>query len=122
VDSNLSFTGKGKVRAKADRINLELSPWVEAGMITFSDADTPYLRALKRLFDKFFDLDPADEAWDAGDALYHAAKLYPDILRVPDHGNSMNPQEMMQNTRRGLSHPMTFAGGLNQGDFRSYGR
>lgn len=122
VDSNLTFTGKGKVRAKADRINIELSPWVESGIITFSDADTPYLRALKRLFDKFFDLDPNDEAWDAGDALYHAAKLYPEVLRVPDNGSSMNPQEMMQNTRRGLSHPMAFTGGIQHLGDMQYGR
>jgi hypothetical protein len=118
VDSNLTFTGKGKVKAKADRINLELSPWVEAGFITFSDADTPYLRALKRLFDKFFDLSPEDEAWDAGDALYHAAKLYPEVLRVPNNSGTLNPTEQMQNARRGLAHPMAFTGGLQHlGDF-----
>lgn len=110
IDSGLTLTGKGKVKNKADRINLELSPWVESGVIQISDGDSPFLNALRRLFDNFFDLDPNDEAWDAGDSLYHAVKLFPEVLRVPEH-ESLNPLQMYAEQRRGLSHPMANIGG-----------
>jgi hypothetical protein len=114
VDSNLTMTGKGKVKNKADRINLELSPWVESGIIQISDGDSPYLKALRRLFDNFFDLDPNDEAWDAGDALYHAVKLFPEVLRVPNH-ESLAPSAMAQEQRRGLYHPFAHVGDSTYG-------
>jgi hypothetical protein len=108
------MTGKGKVKNKADRINLELSPWVESGIIQISDGDSPYLKALRRLFDNFFDLDPNDEAWDAGDALYHAVKLFPEVLRVPNH-ESLAPSAMAQEQRRGLYHPFAHVGDSTYG-------
>jgi hypothetical protein len=115
VDSGLTMTGKGKVKNKADRINLELSPWVESGVVQISDADTPYLNALRRLFDNFFDLDPNDPAWDTGDALYHAVKLFPEVLRVPSY-ETLAPGAMVQEQRRGLYHPMANVGGLPYGE------
>ncbi|HEY6020779.1 MAG TPA: hypothetical protein VIY48_13055 [Candidatus Paceibacterota bacterium] len=109
-DSGLTLNGKGKVKSKPDRINLELSPWVESGVIQISDASTPFLDALRRLFDKFFDLAPDDPAWDAGDSLYHAVKLFPEVLRV-ERQESMNPGEMYSQAHRGLYHPMAHSGG-----------
>jgi hypothetical protein len=109
IDSGLTFTGQGKVKNKADRINIELSPWVESGIIQISDGDSPYLNALRKLFDNFFDLDPNDEAWDAGDALYHAAKQFPEVLRTPGN-ESMNPDEQKKDARRGLFHPFAHLG------------
>lgn len=121
VDSGLTMTGKGKVKNKADRINLELSPWVESGVVQISDGDSPYLKALRRLFDNFFDLDPRDEAWDAGDALYHAVKLFPEVLRTPDVQN-MNPGAMASQQRQGMYHPMAHLGESENGNkYRLYG-
>jgi len=74
----------GKVKSKPDRI-LELSNWFENGRIKISDADTPFLNALRKLLNNFFDLmdDMHNEAWDAGDAAYHAVKAMPDVLQMP---------------------------------------
>lgn len=84
IASNLTMTGTGKVKSKKDRINLELSPWLENMTIRISDANTPFLNALRQLFDNFFDEKDDFEGWDAADSLYHAAKLIPDVLRVSD--------------------------------------
>jgi hypothetical protein len=91
IDSDLSDLNKrnGRVKKKEDRINIELSPWFENGVIRISDADTPFLRALRRGFDKFYELPPNDPAWDAMDAVYHAAKGIPDVLVIGDASESL---------------------------------
>ncbi|TXH10294.1 MAG: hypothetical protein E6R03_15685 [Hyphomicrobiaceae bacterium] len=91
VDSNLSQ--KGTVRSKEERIKHEVSPWMESATVLISNKDSDYLRALRKLFDNFYDLPPHDEAWDAGDALYHAMKLIPEILRIPYSGAELNTPE-----------------------------
>lgn len=74
----------GKMRSKHDRILYELAPWFENATIRISDGDTPFLNALKRLFDNFYELDDsvADEAWDVGDSVYHAVKSMPEVLQT----------------------------------------
>ena len=103
-DSNLRGVGGGGIKSKEDRFLTETHPWLENAVIRISDAPTPYNMALRRLCDNFFDLDKHDEAWDAGDALYHAAKLIPEVLRQPVHEN-LNPVAM--NQRGGLWHPLS---------------
>jgi hypothetical protein len=110
--SDLSNPENGKgIQNKALRFQNEVHPWLESMVIRISDAETPYLMALRRLCDNFYDLDSKDPGWDAGDALYHAAKLIPDVLRTIEQQN-ISPQAM--NQRGGLYHPL--AGG------RPYGR
>jgi hypothetical protein len=92
------------------RFQNEVHPWLESMVIRLSDAETPYLMALRRLCDNFYDLDPSDPGWDAGDALYHAAKLIPDVLRTVNQ-DDISPQAMTE--RGGLYHPL--AGGRPNG-------
>ena len=112
VDSGLTWKAGGRMKSKPDRINLELSPWLENGVIRISSKSSPYLDALRRGLENFFDLSPDDEAWDALDALYHAAKLIPEILHQPTPAD-LNPQVMAMNGRGGLWHPL--AGGRRPG-------
>ena len=98
---------KGRVRDKEARFEGEIGPWLENMVIRISDEDTEGLNALRRLCDNFFDIGEHDSGKDAGDALYHAAKLLPEVLRQPTPTN-LNPVAMM--SRGGLSHPM--AGGM----------
>jgi hypothetical protein len=85
IDSDLSgFIKKGgRIRSKADRILIEMAPWFENGTVRISSADTPFLRALRRLFDRFYDLDPkSDYSFDVGDSVYHALKSMPEVLVI----------------------------------------
>jgi hypothetical protein len=85
IDSDLKgFIKKGgRIRSKADRILVEMAPWFENGTVRISSADTPFLNALRRLFDKFYDLDPkSDKSFDTGDAVYHALKSMPEVLQI----------------------------------------
>ena len=84
VDSALA--GLGNVRTRGDkhtRIEREMAPWFENGTVRISDADTPFLNAFRKLFDRFYELDKSDPAFDAGDAVYHALRGVPDVLRLP---------------------------------------
>jgi len=85
IDSDLhGFLKKGgRIRSKADRILIEMAPWFENGVVRISTAQTPFLNALRRLFDRFYDLDPkSDESFDCGDAVYHALKSMPEVLII----------------------------------------
>lgn len=84
VPSGLKGISDGRVRSKRDRILVEVAPLMESGDVLLSDADTPYLNALRRLFNHFYDLSEHDPAWDAGDSLYHIIKSAPDSLRKND--------------------------------------
>jgi hypothetical protein len=74
----------GKISSKKARIEA-VSKYFEDMTIRISDADTPFLNALRRLFDNFEDMDEKshDEAWDAGDAVFHIVRNMPDVLRRP---------------------------------------
>ena len=82
VKSDLSGMGSS-VRNKADRQKTQISGWLENMTVKISNAETSGLRALRKLYDNFPDVGKHDEAWDAGDALYHAMKLIPEVLRLP---------------------------------------
>ena len=105
IASNIKNPKGGKVKDKKTRFEYEVSPWLESGVIRISDENTPFLNALRYLLDNFFDLDPnkPHEALDAGDSLYHAAKLIPEILRKPT-SDDISPNGL--NDRRGLWHPL----------------
>jgi len=81
VASGLKGISDAKIRSKKDRWINDAARWFEDGTVKISSADTPFLNALRRLFDKFYDLDPKhDYSFDAGDAVYHALKNMPDVL------------------------------------------
>ena len=90
IKSDLTGLKSGNMRSKPDRQKIEVSGWLENMTVLISDADTPGLRALRKLYDNFPDVPEHDEAWDAGDALYHALKLVPEVLRLPMSDNELN--------------------------------
>ena len=75
---------KGKTKSKSDRILYELAPWFENATVMISDEETQFNMALRMLLDNFYEMDDrtADEAWDAGDAVYHAVKSMPEVLQI----------------------------------------
>ncbi|MFA6213493.1 MAG: hypothetical protein WC714_28915 [Candidatus Obscuribacterales bacterium] len=84
IASGLKGITDSKIRNKKDRFLSDAARWFEDGTITISDADTPFLNALRRGFDKIHDLDPATSPeFDAMDSVYHALRQMPDVLRMP---------------------------------------
>ena len=97
VPSGLRDISDGKISSKRDRV-LQTHKWFEDGTVKISSADTPFLNALRRLFDKFYDLDPKhDYAFDAFDAVYHALRNMPEVLMT--HEASMPTGMAVKSTR-----------------------
>jgi hypothetical protein len=103
VPSGLKGISDGRVRSKKDRFLNEVAPACEEGAVLLSDADTPYLNALRRLFNHFYDLSEHDAAWDAGDSLYHIVKSAPDSLRK-NTAVVRRGQNRGQNPLKGISN------------------
>lgn len=78
-----------KVRDKKSRIEKEIGPWLENGTIRISDAQTPFLDALRRGLNQFYDLPKTDYAFDAWDAVYHAVKMMPEVLTIAPIGDRL---------------------------------
>jgi hypothetical protein len=99
VASGLKGISDARVRSKKDRFLVDVAPLLEDGTILLSNRDTPYLNAVRRLCNHFFDLSEHDPAWDAGDSLYHAIKAAPDSIQrnqiaaanARTHRMSINP-------------------------------
>jgi hypothetical protein len=104
IPSNIKSPKDAKIRDKKLRFLNEIHPWIENAVIRISDENTPFLNALRYLMDNFFDIDAnkPNEALDAGDSLYHAAKLIPEILRTPA-SDDISPMGMNEGAR--LWHP-----------------
>jgi hypothetical protein len=94
-----------KVKSKHDRIQYELAPWFENATIMVSDADTPFLNAFRKLFDNFYEMDERvpDEAWDAGDSVYHAVKSMPEILQALPPGEELQSVFVRPKSKHPLS-------------------
>jgi len=81
VASGLKGISDSVIKSKKDRWLNDAAKWFEDGTVKISNADTPFLNAVRRLFDKFFDLDPKhDYAFDAGDAVYLSLKSMSDVV------------------------------------------
>lgn len=72
-------------RGKAERIERELSPWLENGTIRISDANTPFLNELRRELDAWPNVDHDD----AIDALYYAMRMMPEVFIMPEMSNEV---------------------------------
>lgn len=109
-DSNIADP-HGVIKDKKARFEGQVHPWLESGYLLISDEDNEYCLAVRYLCDNFFDIAPnkPHEALDAGDGLYQALKLFPEVLRFPSPG-SMNPNDMMNQQRQGLYHPFAHIG------------
>jgi hypothetical protein len=101
VLSGLKGITDSKVRSKKDRWLNDAAKYFESGAVQISDADTPYLRALRKLFNNFFDLSEHDPAWDAGDSVYHALRQMPDLLKTENEGQRQERQQ-----RQNRPHPL----------------
>ena len=97
IPSGLKGVTDGKISSKRDRVLL-MHKWFENGTVKISNADTPFLNALRRLFDKFYDLDPKhDYSFDAFDAVFHALQNMPEVLSVQEVG--IPKQKKIKNNR-----------------------
>lgn len=68
---------KTKGKGKRYRQEQEMGPWLENGQVMISDADTPYLNALRKALDDF-----PDGNNDIRDGLYWLCRAVPDVLVV----------------------------------------
>jgi hypothetical protein len=69
---------------KLKRQELELGVWLERGMILISDADTPYLNALRKALDDF-----PEGNNDIRDGLYWLGRACPDVMVTNDDSEGM---------------------------------
>ena len=108
-DSNIADP-QGIIKDKLARFEGQVGPWLDAGILLISDDENDdYCMAVRGLCDDFFDIDPnrSDERLDAGDGLYQALKLFPEVLRNYVVTNT-SPQAMAVNGGRGsLWHPLS---------------
>jgi len=81
---------KTKGKGKEIRLVRRMSPWLESGMVRISDAETPFLRELRKELDMY----PMSRYDDALDALYWALMGMPDVLRVPRLDDELLPEYM----------------------------
>jgi hypothetical protein len=83
IGSDLYFLDrKGKVKSKEDRFEKDAAKWFENMTVRISTARTPFLDAVRHGLDHFFELDKHSKSKDALDAVYHALKGLPDVLRI----------------------------------------
>ncbi len=111
VPSGLKDISDAKIRSKKDRLSKN-SSFFENMDIRISDADTPFLNALRRAFTHFYDLSEKDSAFDAWDAVFHAMRQMPDALT-----KKQTEEERKQQQRQRQAHPLS---GINT--YTGYGR
>jgi hypothetical protein len=110
VPSGLKDISDAKVRSKKDRLSKN-SSFFENMDIRISDAQTPFLNALRRAFIHFYDLSERDPAFDAWDAVFHAMRQMPDAFTKHD------AEEEQRARRSRQAHPLS---GINV--YTGYGR
>jgi hypothetical protein len=116
LPSGLKDITDGRVTNKKVRIQ-GMTRWFEDATILISDADTPFLNALRRLLDSLLDMDSKshDLAWDVGDAVWHAIRNMPDVLS----GKMITDEEVISGERDRSKNKHPLAG---IGEYRGYGR
>jgi len=82
---------KTKGMRKADRLVLGLGPWLANGRVMISDADTPFLNALRRFLSLYPAVTRSDPGWDAADSVYWALHSFPEALTMEYRGDSLEP-------------------------------
>ena len=108
VASGLKGISDAIVHSKKDRWTGDAAKYFEEGTVFISNADTPFLNAFRRLFDKFYDLDAKDYAFDAGDGVYHALRQIPEVL-MKKTGKEIKRSQMTQRTHP-LAHLNSWSG------------
>jgi len=82
---------KTKGMRKADRLVLGLGPWLANGRVMISDADTPFLNALRRFLSLYPAVTRNDPGWDAADSVFWALHAFPEALTMEYRGDSLEP-------------------------------
>ena len=80
-----------------------MSPWLESGQVRVSDAETPFLRELRKELETY----PLCKYDDALDALYYALVGMPEVLRRPKLTGeipSYKYEEKKENPFKALKH------------------
>ena len=90
--------GKGKM----ERLERQMSPWLESMRVRISDADTPFLNELRKELREY----PNNRHDDAMDAVYWALRGMPEVLAMP-----VTNDELPKMEKRKLTNPFLFLGG-----------
>jgi hypothetical protein len=93
--------GKGK----AARLERQMGPWLENGMVRISDADTPFLVELRRELDNY----PLCDHDDALDGVYWALRGMPEVLSMPRDMEGELPMNMPW--KKKITNPYVSLGG-----------
>jgi hypothetical protein len=104
IPSGLKDITDAKIRSKKERLSKN-SSFFENMDIRISDADTPFLNALRRAFNHFYDLSEKDYAFDAWDAVFHAMRQMPDAFRKPE-----DEEQKQQRQKRQSANPLAGIG------------
>jgi len=102
VPSGLKDITDAKIRSKKDRLSKN-SSFFENMDIRISDANTPFLNALRRAFDHFYDLSEKDYAFDAWDAVFHAMRQMPDAFKKPEDEDQRRQREQRKRSMNPLA-------------------
>jgi hypothetical protein len=86
---------KTEGKSKPERLVHQMGPWLRLGVVRISDAETPFLNALRRFLNHYPSVSKHDPGWDAADAVYWALRGMPDVLVMPDASS-----ELPQPTRK----------------------
>jgi hypothetical protein len=107
LPSGLKGISDARVANKKARVE-SISRWFEDGTIRISDADTPFLNALRNLLDNFEDMDSKshDPGWDAADAVFHILRNMTDVLNKP----SWNDDDFISGHKVKQTHPLAGIG------------
>ena len=70
-------------KRKTDRLVKQMGPWLRSGRVRISDADTPFLSALRHFLNAYPNVGEHDKGWDAADAVYWSLRGLPDVLAMP---------------------------------------
>lgn len=71
-------------KSKRYRQEQEMGPWLENGTVLISDADDPYLNALRKALDDF-----PDGNNDVRDGLYWLCRAFPEVLVMPARAEAL---------------------------------
>ena len=74
--------------SKADRLYRWLGPPLQFGRLRISDAETPFLNALRRFLSEYPNVSEHDPGWDAADSVVQAVLQMPDTFMVQQYGDA----------------------------------
>jgi len=73
-------------KSKSERLEKQMGPWLESGRVRISNAETPFLNALRAELDDY----PNNDYDDCMDAVYWALRGIPDVLYTPSQQTELN--------------------------------